>query len=317
MKILFVRSGNQGIDPISTRQGLSLKNKEVDVVFFDILGKGIKGYTVNYFKLKKAAKQHHPDLVHAHYSFSGLISLLACSGLPVGVSLMGSDVLRSSKTFKRLIQFFSRHWSFVIVKSHEMQVASGIGKAIVLPNGVDFDLFGPADKEQAQYELGWDRHKKHILFGADPQIAVKNFKLAENALNRLKNRSDVEVHFLADIPFEKVPCYYNAADLLLLTSLSEGSPNVIKEAMACNCPIVATNVGDIRDVVKETQGCFLTGFDAEDVAEKIRLALAFKGRTNGREKIGHLDNRIVVQKIINVYKTVLNEISGVSESNLE
>jgi teichuronic acid biosynthesis glycosyltransferase TuaC len=64
----------------------------------------------------------------------------------------------------------------------------------------------------------------------------------------------------------------NAADLLLLTSLTEGSPQVIKEAMACNCPIVATDVGDIREIIGYTDGCYITTFKPSDVAVKIQAA---------------------------------------------
>jgi glycosyltransferase involved in cell wall biosynthesis len=155
-------------------------------------------------------------------------------------------------------------------------------------------------------KTGYDLNRKHIIFVAkQPESNVKNLFLARKAVSLLKDEY-ICFHTVSGIGFDMLPYYYSAADLLLLTSLTEGSPNVIKEAMACNCPIVATDVGDIREVVKGTRGCFLTGFDPADVAEKIRLALAFKNRTNGREKILHLDNRIVAKKIINVYKTILN-----------
>ena len=107
-----------------------------------------------------------------------------------------------------------------------------------------------------------------------------------------------------------MPFYHNAADMVLLTSLWEGSPNVIKNAMACNIPIVSTDVGDVREVVGDTEGCFITSFHPQDVAEQIEMALAFagtKGRTKGRKRLVEwgLDSKTVVKRIIGVYKEVL------------
>lgn len=101
----------------------------------------------------------------------------------------------------------------------------------------------------------------------------------------------------------------NAPDILLLTSLWEGSPNVIKEAMACNCPILSADVGDGAKVIRKTDGCYICSYDPEDVAEKIKEALEFGKRTNGREKIKHLDEKIIAQKIIGVYNEVLSNIA--------
>jgi teichuronic acid biosynthesis glycosyltransferase TuaC len=91
-----------------------------------------------------------------------------------------------------------------------------------------------------------------------------------------------------------------------MASLSEGSPNVVKEAMACNCPIVATDVGDIRQVIEGTDGCYLTSFDAADVTRKLEAALALGKRTNGRERIAHLDSGAVAEKLVAVYQEAMS-----------
>jgi teichuronic acid biosynthesis glycosyltransferase TuaC len=113
------------------------------------------------------------------------------------------------------------------------------------------------------------------------------------------------------IEHELLKYYYNAADLLLLTSYHEGSPNVIKEAMACNCPIVSTDVGDVRWVIGDIKGCYLTSFDVVDVSEKILMALeysAVNGSTNGRDRIIELglDSASVAKKIINIYEQLIS-----------
>lgn len=101
--------------------------------------------------------------------------------------------------------------------------------------------------------------------------------------------------------------HHNAADVVLLTSLWEGSPNAIKEAMACNCPVVSTDVGDVREVIGNTEGCYISSFEPRDVAKKIQMALDFSKRTNGKQSIIELglDSKTVANKIINIYTKVI------------
>ena len=88
---------------------------------------------------------------------------------------------------------------------------------------------------------------------------------------------------------QKLVYYYNAADMLLMTSLSEGSPNVIKEAMACNCPIVSTKVGDVEEIVANTKNCYLSDWDPENISKLILKIYDNRDRTNGRNNILNLD----------------------------
>jgi glycosyltransferase involved in cell wall biosynthesis len=129
--------------------------------------------------------------------------------------------------------------------------------------------------------------KKLIIFISNPNRPEKNFNLAREAV-KMMNKSDVELMPVYNVPNEEICYYLNAADILLLTSKWEGSVNVIKEAMACNSPIVVTDVGDVCWVIGNTQGCFISTFEPEDVADKTKLALQFSkkmGRTKGRERI--------------------------------
>jgi teichuronic acid biosynthesis glycosyltransferase TuaC len=310
MKILFVYRGyspdlsNSVVD--FQRHALEKMGLKVDC--YPIRKGGFKGYFQSWKELREMISKCDHDLIHAHYSFSGYVAALA-TRKPVVCSFMGSDVLQQKRGGEWVTAFFSRFfWKVVIVKSKHMQ--QKVKNAIGIPNGVDFDNFREISRTEALQNTGFDPDFKHVIFVAQqPESYVKNLSLAQKAVFRIKDKP-ICLHTVSGVGFEMLPYYYSAADLLVLTSLTEGSPNVIKEAMACNCPIVATDVGDIREVVKGTQGCFLTGFDPADVAEKIRLALAFKGRTNGREKIGHLDNRRIAKKIINVYKKVLQQMSG-------
>ena len=306
MKVLFVSSGNSdmGISPIIKNQGESLVSDEIELTYYLIQGKGFFGYLKNIFKLRKFLRSDCFDIIHAHYSLSAIVASLSLFR-PVIVSLMGSDV-KENKRFKIIIKLFSIFfWDRLIVKSKDMARNIGdIKKISIIPNGVNLNKFKPLPMEKHQQHLKWDTQKRHILFAADPDRYEKNYKLAYEAFSKLK--SDIELHHLSNVPNDIMPMYYSAADLVLLTSLWEGSPNVIKEAMACNCPIVSTDVGDVKEVIEKTDGCYICSFESEDVAEKIKLALVFGKRTKGRERIRPLDDRIVAKKLINIYKEAIN-----------
>lgn len=306
MKVLFVSSGNinEGISPIIKNQGESLKANGVTLEYFAIEGKGFKGYFKNIFKLSKFLKPKDYDIVHAHYSLSGMVAALSGAKSLV-VSLMGSDIHNQSGGIWRvIIRLFQRFRSqATIVKSQRMKDKINLPQTHVIPNGVDLNHFKPIDQKQARKRVGFDPFKKMVIFVANPNRYEKNFSLAQKAYTYL-NREDVELHTVYDIDYAMIPYFMNAVDVLLLTSLWEGSPNVIKEAMACNCPIVSTDVGDVNEVIGKTEGCHITSFDPGDVAEKLRMALSFGHRTNGREHIRHLDSNLIAKKIIKIYEDV-------------
>jgi glycosyltransferase involved in cell wall biosynthesis len=312
LKVLFISSGNTafGISPIIRIQGYSLKKNGMDIYFFPISGKGLGNYIKNGLSLIKLLSKKKYDIIHAHYSFSAYLATLS-GAQPLVVSLMGSDV-KSSPAARLFLKLCSRFfWCQTIVKSVFMKNGLGITSALVIPNGVDTDVFNHIDKATCQKQLGWKGKKKHILFPAHPKRPEKNYTLAKQAVVQLDSH-DVDLHTLIDVPHEHIPIWMNASDVILLPSLWEGSPNVIKEAMACNCPVVATDVGDVAWLFGDEPGHFLAGFDAHDVAQKIKMALDFSertGKTRGRERIIQLglDSDSTAKKIINMYKSVLEK----------
>lgn len=313
MKVLFVFSGNSlyfDISPFIKVQAESLTKLGHTIDYYPVKGKGLWGYLSNITKISKFIKQGDYDIVHSHYSFCGIVSALATEK-PVVCSLMGSDVKKSG-LWRFIIKYFIMHkWKRTIVKSKDMKLTLGIDKVEVIPNGVDLDIFRPMNKNDCRKELGWDIGNKIILFAADPKRPEKNFSLAKKTTETL-NIQDVELKVVYPVPHKDIPIYLNAADLLLSTSLWEGSPNIIKEAMACNCPIVSTNVGDVKWLLDGVEGCFITTNDPKDVADKIKKALNFKGRTKGRDKLISLglDSEHIAKKIIKVYEEVINNTSG-------
>ncbi len=304
MRVLFVSSGNSrsGISPIVMNQALSLQKQGIEVDLFLIKGRGIRGYLSNIPAFRRKCHENNYDLVHAHYFDSALVPTLSCIKIPLIVSLMGSDVHESAVS-RMLIKLFHRFsWAATIVKSADLKKKSGIKDAHIIPNGIDLKKFQPMDKQEARAILSLDPEKKYILFLANPARPEKNFKLAEEAVGLL-NDEQVELLIVYGIENEKVALYLNAAEVVLLTSLWEGSPNVIKEAMACDRPLVSTDVGDIRTLLEGTEGSYVCKTDPKDVMEKIRLALKFGNHTKGRRKLVELglDEIVIAKKLINLY----------------
>lgn len=310
MKILFVYRGigQETRNSVVDAQAESLKEMDLELYLYPLRTGGIKGYYNSYRKLKDFLYENSFDIVHGHYSFSSIVAALAFKGKTIA-SLMGSDVYTKNLLHLLIIKFFARFvWVCTIVKSKRMK--QRIRNSIIIPNGVNFNTFKPVEKKTAQKKVMFDHRKKNIIFVAeDIHSKVKNYKLAEDAVKFLKksNIYNVNLFAVSGCNQQDLVYYYNAADLLLLTSLSEGSPNVVKEAMACNCPIIATDVGDVGEIINKTEGCYITSFDPKKVAEKIKRALDFGRRTNGRDHIKHLDIRLIARQIINIYKKVIDE----------
>lgn len=312
MKILFVCSGNSrnGISPIIVNQARSLEGEKISVNFYTISGKGLSGYLNNINSLKRYIKKGRFDIIHAHYSLSGFVASLA-GAKPSVVSLMGSDV-KETDWYKLILKFFNKFfWDICIVKSEDMKKSLGIKGVDIIPNGVDINKFQPMNKNDAIEKLKWAKDKKHILFAANPSRQEKNFDLANKAM-QLLNDKNTELHYLNNIDNDNMPFYYNASDLILLTSIWEGSPNVIKEAMACNRPIVTTEVGDVRWVIGTTPGCYISPFDAKELTIRIRGVLDFSERyreTEGRIRILELGltSEKIAEKLINIYTSLMKE----------
>jgi glycosyltransferase involved in cell wall biosynthesis len=221
---------------------------------------------------------------------------------------MGSDVLMS-KWMRVLTRFFYYYkWDLTIVKTEQMKELLNIGRAHIIQNGVDINRFKPIPKSIARRYINYPEEKKIILFIAILNRPEKNKELAEKAAKELNNNG-IELKHIYNVPNSEIPFYLNAADTLLLTSKWEGSVNVIKEAMACNCPVVTTNVGDVNWVIGNTEGCYITSFEAEDVAQKIKAALSYGKRTNGRQRIIELglDSESVANKIVALYEEVISD----------
>jgi len=309
MKVVFVASGNKSVGTVSAfvrSQYESLQREGLDMILFPIRGKGWRAYAKGIVQLHKLIRQEHPDIVHAHYSVCGVVAALASCGCgtKVIVSILGSF---PRKTFKlQWVKFFINHvWSATITKSHRTANQLGIDSPVI-PNGVNLGQFALIDKEEAKKRCGFEGGKKYVIWCSNPSRSEKRYDWAVGAVELLKN-DQVVLCPIYDKPHDEVVNYMCAADVLLLTSEMEGSPNVIKEAMACNCPIVSTDVGDVRWVTDGVEGTYVAPCgDIDAISRCLNMALNYSGRTKGRERI--VDNGLTTEKIAKKIKTVYDSV---------
>lgn len=313
MKVLFISSGNKNneVKPLVKAQGDSLEENGCKVYYYTVNGKGIKGYLKQIPHLRKYLKSNSYDIIHAHFSFSGFVAALAGAN-PLVVSLMGSDIYSSYKYKYFIYPFKWFFWDSIVVKSVEMKKALGFLKVKVLPNGVDINKFRPINKDEAVKKLKWDSEYQHILFAANPSRPEKNFNLAKEAYEDISGYMDVQLHALVDVPHDLVPYYINASDVIILTSLWEGSPNVIKEAMACNKPIVTTDVGDVNWLLKNLNGCFVVNNNQDEISGAMSAALKYSKmhkETEGRKRIIKLriDSNNIAKRLITIYQNITDD----------
>ena len=289
----------------------SLKRAGVEMDVFVMFGKNRK---LMYLEGIRQLPQHIAkgyDVVHAHYSFSGFVARTQFK-TPVVVSLMGSDLLGNvgddgkQASYSWLLRWtagaLSRTVKAVIVKSDEMAANVPV-KTHVIPNGVDFRTFQPIDKRAARAALGLAQDKTYVLFAAKPKNIRKGFDVAQAAFNQVANGDPcMELLVAHQETQERLALHFSACDVLLFPSMQEGSPNSVKQAMACNLPIIASGVGDIPQLFQHATRSIVCERNADAFAGALRQLLHTRERSNGREAIAHLDEAAVARQVIDVYE---------------
>jgi len=241
------------------------------------------------------------DLVHVDYGLMAPFAILQ-PRRPIIMTLWGSDIMGKYKDYVRK---FANYFDEVIVLSETMK--SNLERnAHVITQGVDLEKFQPTSTEEARKRIGWDLNKKHVLFPYDPDREVKNYPLAESVVEQARKsiNQEVKLHAVYDIPHNQIPNYMNASDVLLITSHREGGPNTVKEAMACNLPVVSTDVGEVRYRLTNVEPSFTCKNRGELISSVVNI-LKSNQRSNGRKFVQEFSLDQTTEKILDIYYDVI------------
>ena len=305
MKVLIVsRSKGGRFAAFVEEQVAELQRQGITCVYFPVKRKGFGGYIRYLPELNRMIRSSKPDLIHAHYGLCGLLANLQRK-IPVVTTYHGSDindpkVLRLSKIAIRLSRFN------IFVSQKIVTLAKPGKNSALIPCGVNLVDYPVIDKAEARKRMGLLSDGKYVLFSGAFDNPVKNAPLAKSAIHMMPG---VELIELKGFTRSQVAALMQAVDCLLMTSHSEGSPQVIKEALACGCPIVSVDVGDVKQIVGGIGGCFIADRTPQDIMEKVDAAFLYGRRTNGREVIQEkgLTNDRIVKRIIDIYQMILSQ----------
>ncbi len=305
-------------------EALRAAGMDVDVYFVN--GRASK---LNYFGMPAGffsrIRRTSYDVIHVHHSFCGLIATLQ-HRIPVvwtfhegEISGNIADALREqpikhlaySKGMKRYV---AGKVDAVVVVADHLRVPLGRPDALWLPSGIDWKRFAPMDSGEAQRQLGLSSDKRYVLFPASPSRVEKRYELAKAGFDRFREATptanDLELIALDNVPHARVPLYMNASEAVLMTSAFEASPVTVREALACNVPVIATDVGDARVVMKDIAGCTIVEADPDRIAEALRATLAGPRRVEARERMHDYALETVAQKLVALYGRVIEKHRG-------
>jgi teichuronic acid biosynthesis glycosyltransferase TuaC len=264
-------------------------------------------------RLRKTINAFQPDLVHAQFGTVTAFLTVLSTTRPIIVTYRGSDLnpykggsrIRQ-KVARLLSQLAALRAARIVCVSEQLKQRLWWRKkrVAVIPNGVDLDVFHPRPRTVAREELGWEQREQVVLFNAGVDPISKRLDLAESSVAVAREIcGDVRLHVLdGSTPPEMIPLLMNAADCLLLTSDWEGSPNVVKEAIACNLPVVSVEVGDVRERLAGVQPSRIVLRNPSDIGNGIAGILNLGERSNGRIATGDLTVEKISEQLAQIYK---------------
>jgi teichuronic acid biosynthesis glycosyltransferase TuaC len=298
------------------RQAEFLRREGVHVDLFPFRGsRRLGNYAAAWLEVQLRLRHGSYDLVHAQFGQSGLTALP--KRVPLVVTFRGDDlegIIGESGRYVPagwLLRTLSRTVArqadaAIVVSAHMKRHLPSSMDAHVLPSGIDLDLFHPQPREQARTRLGLPLDRRLVAFVGNPGLARKRYSLAQKAVEIVNRSIPTELLVGWGKTQHEIVSLLNACDALVFTSMQEGSPNAVKEALACNLPVVSVAVGDVPLRLSGVKGCELCPDDrAETIAAALERVLRRGGRSEGRQAVQDLDERVLTERLIDIYRSVL------------
>lgn len=265
--------------------------------------RGIKEYIQYIPQVRRELRHGEYDLIHANYGLTAPYAVTQFR-LPVVLTLWGSDVVGFDGLVTKACAWRA---DAVTVRSKEMRELLGRADAHIVPSGIDMKKFQPIDRTVARERVGWDVDGTHVLFPYSPEYERKNYPLAQRVVADVEAElgREITLQTISGVDHSEVPYYMNAADCVLLTSDHEGSPNTVKEAMACNVSVVSTDVGDVRERLDGVSPGGV-GSDVRELGELLFVVLGGECRSNGREAVSEVSWDRIGDRIRDIYQKYNN-----------
>jgi teichuronic acid biosynthesis glycosyltransferase TuaC len=298
------------------RQADFLRRQGVEVDLFPFRGARNPGnYLAAWKEVRRRVKQGNYDLIHAQFGQSGITALP--KRVPLVVTFRGDDlegIIGESGRYIPagwLLRLVSRVVArqadaTIVVSEHMKQYLPRSVAAHVMPSGIDFNLFRPEPRDAVRRRLGLPIDQRLVLFVGNPKLARKRCGLAQQAVDLVNRSVPARLMIGWELPHHQIAELMNACDVLVCTSMQEGSPNTVKEALACNLPVVSVPVGDVASRLAGVSGCELCPDDgAETLAEALTRVLQTGKRIDGRTAVKELDERLLTERLIAIYRSIL------------
>lgn len=298
------------------RQAEFLRREGVEVELFPFRGARNPGnYLAAWKEVHRRVHRGCYDLVHAQFGQSGLTALP--KRVPLVVTFRGDDlegIIGENGRYTPagwLLRFLSRSVArnadaAIVVSEHMKRYLPRSVAAHVMPSGIDLDLFHPEPRDTVRRRLGLPLDQHLVLFVGNPALARKRHGLAQQAVDIVNRRMPTRLLIGWELPHHQIAKLMSACDALVCTSMQEGSPNAVKEALACNLPVVSVPVGDVALRLRGLAGCELCPNDrVETIAAALERVLRRGERVDGRSAVKHLDERLLTGQLIGIYRSVL------------
>lgn len=267
-------------------------------------------------RIRRTARHFQPDLIHAHYGTMTAMLCACVSPVPLVITFRGSDLppaglnghIRSTVA-RFLSQCAALRAARIICVSADLKrrLWWRSGRVAVIPTGVDIQRFYPRPRHEARSELGWPPEDRVVVFNVGNDPRRKRIDLAQAAFARAQAvRADLRLLLIdGNERPSRIPLLLNAADCLLVTSDHEGSPNMVKEALACDLPVVAVDVGDVAERLANVTPARVVDRSEGAIADALLDVIALGARCNGAIAVQTLSEPHVAEQILAVYRDAL------------
>jgi glycosyltransferase involved in cell wall biosynthesis len=310
MRVIFVSRSDSGqVNPFVQEQADTLaRNFDITIQHFLIKGGGVSGYLKAIFHLYHFTKKNKADIIHAHYGLSALVAVLSklifLQKFRIIITFHGSDI---NKTSERPLSLFAAHFS-----AHNILVCTKMSRFFknnysVIPCGIDIHI-DLAFRDPTREENNWTKNDFIILFSSGFDRPEKDAEFAFKVINDFKKATSINTRFIELKGYNRsqITKLMQAADVLILCSKREGSPQVIKEAILNSLPVIANDVGDVRLICSDIDNCFIIQKDVNEYVRHLELVSEKRARIQNRFPIlEKFDNNKISNQIFEIYNEVL------------